>query len=201
MTIRKCFKTFFRIVCLIIVAPLMLLFFVGRLLFDEDTVFKAHSEYLALIPGKLGSYLRAAYYSTICTNTASDVALGFLTVLSHRDTEIGAGVYFGPQGNIGKCRIGANCLFGSGVHVLSGKRQHSFADPSIPIKEQGGVFEKIEIAEDCWVGNNAVIMASVGRRSVIAAGSVVTNPVPANVIAGGNPARVLRETANVKPVE
>ena len=61
-----------------------------------------------------------------------------------------------------------------------------------PIKDQGGVFTKVSVGENCWLGNGALVMANIGRGSVVAAGSVVIDDVPAGVIVGGNPAKVLR---------
>lgn len=51
------------------------------------------------------------------------------------------------------------------------------------------------IGDDVWIGHNAVLLpgvGEVGRGAAIAAGAVVTRPVPAYAIVGGNPARVLR---------
>jgi len=61
-----------------------------------------------------------------------------------------------------------------------------------PIRNQGGTIEKIEIGENCWIGNNATVMADIGSHSIIAAGSVVVNQVPAKSIVAGNPARVVK---------
>ena len=54
---------------------------------------------------------------------------------------------------------------------------------------------KIHLKEDVWLGTNVTVLAGVtiGRGSVIATGSVVTKDIPAGVLAGGIPARVLRQ--------
>lgn len=51
------------------------------------------------------------------------------------------------------------------------------------------------IGKNVWVGMNSVVLkgVSIGENSVIAANSVVTRDIPANVIAGGNPCKVLKE--------
>ena len=53
----------------------------------------------------------------------------------------------------------------------------------------------VHLGENVWVGAGAVILpgVSIGNDSVIGAGSVVTKDIPANVVAVGNPCRVLRE--------
>jgi maltose O-acetyltransferase len=81
--------------------------------------------------------------------------------------------------------IGFNCqIINSDFHNL---------DPKQRIL---GTFESkpVHIAENVFLGNNVTILkgVAIGRNSVIAAGSVVVNDIPENVIAGGNPAKVLR---------
>lgn len=53
----------------------------------------------------------------------------------------------------------------------------------------------IHIGKNCWIGAGAVILpgVTIGDNTVIGAGSVVTKDIPANVVAVGNPCRVLRE--------
>ncbi|MBQ9851264.1 MAG: sugar O-acetyltransferase [Clostridia bacterium] len=53
----------------------------------------------------------------------------------------------------------------------------------------------IHIGRNCWIGAGALIMpgVTIGDNTVIGAGSVVTKDIPANVVAVGNPCRVLRE--------
>jgi acetyltransferase-like isoleucine patch superfamily enzyme len=88
--------------------------------------------------------------------------------------------------------IGADALVGSGVHILSGKRQHRFDDISRPIRLQGGERTMVRLGADVWVGNGAIILADVAAHSIVAAGSVVVDPIPEWSIAAGNPARVIR---------
>ena len=53
----------------------------------------------------------------------------------------------------------------------------------------------VRIGKRCWIGAGAVILpgVTIGDGTVIGAGSVVTKDIPANVVAVGNPCRVLRE--------
>lgn len=52
----------------------------------------------------------------------------------------------------------------------------------------------IQIDDNVWIGARCIVLKGVhiGARSIIAAGSVVTKDIPADVIAGGNPAKVIR---------
>lgn len=53
----------------------------------------------------------------------------------------------------------------------------------------------VKIEDDVWIGSNVVILpgVTIGRNSVIGAGSIVTKDIPKNVVAVGNPCKVLRE--------
>src|SRR5438270_368479 len=62
----------------------------------------------------------------------------------------------------------------------------------IPIREQPGVFTHITIGQDSWIGERVVVLADVGEHCVIAAGAVVTKPVPDCAIAAGVPAKVIK---------
>lgn len=80
-------------------------------------------------------------------------------------------------------------MLGSGVHILSGNQQHNFSDPEMPIQQQGGAYNKVQIGEDCWIGNGAILLAGVSDKSIVAAGSVLTRPIEEpEAIWGGNPA-------------
>lgn len=204
MLTRKLCKRAAKTGFLMLLIPVYLLCELLSLIGERDSIFQSFSQALSLIPGKIGVYSRAAFYRLACLQTSDDISIGFLTVLSHRDTTLHPGVYIGPGGNIGKCSIGSDTLLGSGVHILSGSRQHEFNDPTVPIKHQGGHFEKIRIGADCWLGNNAVVMCPLPDKTLVAAGSVVTRSGVTGDILAGNPARVVRnrllsDAANSQP--
>jgi len=185
-------KKFVFYISVVLMVPLLIMYWLLSIFHESDSLFSSFSQFLSLLPGKTGTYLRAGFYHFTLTLCSKDVVISFMVLLSQRDTEIESGVYIGPGCNIGKCKIGKNTLLGSGVHIMSGKGQHKFEDLNIPIKDQGGSFEKITIGEDCWVGNGALILANIGNKCVVGAGSVVVNNVPDCSIVAGNPATIIK---------
>ncbi len=64
------------------------------------------------------------------------------------------------------------------------------------LREKAYQFNRsVRIGRNCWIGAGAVIVpgVTIGDNTVIGAGSIVTKDIPANVVAVGNPCRVLRE--------
>ena len=90
-------------------------------------------------------------------------------------------------------RIGRNVLFTRQAGAVTGG--HVFDDPNAPILSQGIRTADITVEDDCWIGYRAILVPGVriGRGTVVGAGAVVTKDLPAHVVAGGVPARVIRE--------
>jgi len=90
-------------------------------------------------------------------------------------------------------RIGRNVLFTRQAGAVTGG--HIFDDPSATIVSQGIRTADITVEDDCWIGYRAILVPGVrvGRGTIVGAGSVVTKDLPAGVVAGGVPARIIRE--------
>ena len=58
---------------------------------------------------------------------------------------------------------------------------------------QGGSLTRIRIADDVWVGTNAVVMADIGAGAIVGAGAVVVEDVAESAIVGGVPARTIKQ--------
>ncbi|WP_111495616.1 sugar O-acetyltransferase [Marinobacter bohaiensis] len=86
--------------------------------------------------------------------------------------------------------IGNHVLFGPAVQIYTATHPLSAAERRTGL-ESG---KPVAIDDDVWVGGGAIICpgVSIGARSVIGAGSVVTGDIPADVFAAGNPCRVIR---------
>ncbi len=85
--------------------------------------------------------------------------------------------------------IGNNVFFGPAVHV------YTATHPLDALERRTVEFSKpVTIGDDCWIGGQTVICpgVSIGSGCVIGAGSVVTKDIPANSLAVGNPAKVIR---------
>lgn len=87
--------------------------------------------------------------------------------------------------------IGDNVLFGPAVQIYAASHPVS-ADERRTMLEFG---KPVTIGSDVWVGGGAIICpgVTIGARTVIGAGSVVTRDLPSDVVVAGNPARVIRE--------
>lgn len=135
-------------------------------------------------------------------------------LLKEMFAEIGEGCYIEPpfHANFG----GKHVHFGKGIyanfnltlvddtHIYVG--DHTMFAPNVTVataghpilpelREQGYQYNMpVHIGRNCWLGAGVLVMpgVTIGENTVIGAGSVVTKDIPANVVAVGNPCRVLR---------
>jgi maltose O-acetyltransferase len=88
-------------------------------------------------------------------------------------------------------KIGSRTLFGPNVQIYTATHPMDHKERSSGVEYA----KPITIGEDVWVGGSAVICpgVTIGDRTIIGAGSVVTKDIPSDVFAAGNPCRVVRQ--------
>lgn len=96
--------------------------------------------------------------------------------------------------------IGDNVLIGPNVTLATPMHPLLPEERNVRRREDGSVYNleyarPIVIEKDCWLASNVVVCGGVtiGKGSVIGAGSVVTRDIPPHSLAAGNPCRVIRE--------
>lgn len=128
---------------------------------------------------------RHGAYAVCC----SKISLG-----AHVVIRPGTMLFADPREGGAGITIEDNVLIGSGVHMYV--HNHRFEDTERSISEQGWYpSEPIILKKGCWVGANAVILpgVSVGKNSVIGAGSVATKDIPDFCVAVGTPAKIVKK--------
>jgi maltose O-acetyltransferase len=92
--------------------------------------------------------------------------------------------------DVAAVKIGSRTMFGPNVQIYTATHPLNHTE-----RASGLEYAKpIAIGEDVWIGGSAVICPgiTIGDRTVIGAGSVVTKDIPADVFAAGNPCKVIR---------
>jgi acetyltransferase-like isoleucine patch superfamily enzyme len=192
VSLRDAAKAIARGAATVAVSPALLSYAIRRPVIGADRALEGSTQALGLIPGLLGQYLRRAFLARVLAHCAPSAAIAFGTTFSAPGARIDDGVYIGPQCHIGLAHIERDVIIAPAVHIPSGGRVHAFDDPDVPIRDQPGAHELVRIGQGAWIGAAAVVMAHVGRGTVVASGAVVTKPLPDYVVAAGVPARVLR---------
>lgn len=93
--------------------------------------------------------------------------------------------------------IGKNCLIAANCHIIDcNGHACSFDDVENRIRTRGEI-RPVKIEDNVWVGAGTMILpgVTIGRGSIISANSVVTKNIPPMVLAGGNPAIVIKDYA------
>lgn len=105
---------------------------------------------------------------------------------------VGKGTYINFNCNFiddGRITIGRGVLFGPAVTIAT------VGHPICPDMREYMYTAPVTIEDNVWVGANVTVCpgVTIGKNSVIGAGSVVTKDIPANTVAAGNPCRMIRE--------
>lgn len=111
---------------------------------------------------------------------------GLYTKIGH-DTFINHNAYLMDGGGItigSHCFIGPNCGMYTAIHATIAEERNQGLEKALPIV----------LGDNCWLGGDVTILpgVTIGNNTIIGAGSVVTKDIPDNVVAVGNPCRVLR---------
>lgn len=154
------------------------------------------------IPFAPGNYIRKIYFqykmgAKIGRNVIinSKVSVGAYNLLELQDdVSIMSNVLLGYAIG-GRIVLKKGALIGHDVTFVN--NMHEFKDKNIPVQYQGYRLphQNIIIGKNVWIGTRAVILpgVTVGDYSIIGAGAVVTKDIPANSIAAGVPAKVIRK--------
>jgi acetyltransferase-like isoleucine patch superfamily enzyme len=159
----------------------------------REEMFGFWAQLFSLAPGTIGMYFRRAYYRYTLDECAADCFIGFGVVFAQRKVVIEQGVYLGRNTLSGSVILRRRCLIGSRSNLLSGGNQHALGDNGEWLPTDLSRLKQIEIGEHAWLGEGVIVMADVGPKAMVSAGAVVTSPVPARVMVGGNPARFVKQ--------
>lgn len=92
-------------------------------------------------------------------------------------------------------KIGKSCLIAANCQIIDGNG-HDLSFPDIENRiNTDGISKPVVIEDNVWIGANSIILpgVTIGKGSVIAAGSVVTKDIPPMVVAGGNPVKIIKD--------
>jgi acetyltransferase-like isoleucine patch superfamily enzyme len=150
--------------------------------------------------------------------TPNGIAIGENTfVMHHAELHVynfrnlpNAGIKIGCDSLIGEfclirgpggVTIGDHVYLSPAVHIYSSN--HVFDDPRICFIDQGVTTKGVTIEDECWIGAMVVILdgVTIGRHSVVAAGSVVTKDVPPYSMVAGVPAQIVRDLKEQQTLE
>lgn len=109
---------------------------------------------------------------------------------------IGEHSSIGPYGYVGcsgRIVIGKNVMFGPKCSLFA--ENHVFSNTDNSIKSQGVQQKGITIEDDCWIGSNVIILdgVTIGKGSVIGAGTLVSKDVPAGSVVVDKREKMVRE--------
>ena len=153
--------------------------------------------FLDIFDGKVGAVARYVLVASRLSKCGYNVYIGpFVVIDSPSKVTIGSNVsihQFVTLLSGGGIIIGDNVSIAHGSSIVSG--EHSWALAHLPIKYNPVLLNVVVINDDVWIGCGARILSgvSIGSRTVIAAGAVVTSNCAEHSIYGGVPAKRIKQ--------
>jgi acetyltransferase-like isoleucine patch superfamily enzyme len=189
---REIAKACLRLAASAAVLPMIVSFHMRARLIGPNRALEGSTQALAFVPGLPGQYLRRAFLARAIDYCDPTATIEFGTIFSQCGARLEARAYVGPRCHLGLVHLERDVLLAAGVHIPSGGATHDISDLDTPIRDQPHHRSVVRVGAGAWIGSAAVVMADVGRDSVVGAGAVVVKPLPDRVVAAGVPARVVR---------
>src|SRR5262249_21751955 len=121
---RETLKGLARAVASLAVLPALVSYHLRAAVMGSDRALEGSTQFLALIPGLPGQYLRRAFLAHTIAGCHPTAVISFGTLFSQTGAQIDEGVYVGAGCHLGLVHIEHHALLGSGVHVTSGRHTH-----------------------------------------------------------------------------
>lgn len=156
------------------------------------------------IPGPVGNMLRVRYLGSKMKRAGKGLLIQpGSRFRSIENLEVGENSTIGYDNFLqakGGLKLGNNVICAPGVKIWT--TNHVFADPDIPVEQQGHTNAPVVIEDDVFIASNAFILpgTTLSRGCVVSAGAVVSGKVyrPYSIL-GGNPARVIGYRGGMTP--
>lgn len=159
-------------------------------------ILKITWDFFSSFPGMAGDGIRYCLIKCLAKKCGENVRVGVnVEIRGWNKLEIGNNVsihrecYVDAQGGL---KIGNDVSIAHQCSILT--ENHTWSDENVAIKYNPKSSDPVVIQDDVWLGCAARIMPGIhiGKRSIIAAGAIVTKSVETRTVVGGNPAKLIK---------
>lgn len=152
--------------------------------------------FLDLLPGIIGVAARFVFLKRLCSRVGNNVFIGrnvevvnWQNIVIGNNVSIHKGCYIDASGGL---EIGNDVSIAHASSILT--FDHSWANETLPIRSNPLIFKPVKIKDDVWIGCGCRVLCgtTIGTRSIVAAGAVVTKNVDEFSLVAGIPARFVK---------